>query len=149
MHNTSSPRAHFLILNLLRSHMPPSTRRNPPQLILPHPPRLGHMPHQPHLTILMPRMALANNQERIPHQELIVRRRKERRGHVDQDPDGRVVHVRKDVTAPKHGGDDARAQVAGEVRGNGYVGEAPDHVAVGKADEKGCGSGGDEGLVLK
>lgn len=102
----------------------------------------GDMSLQPLLPLLMHRVALADLAQAIPHQELVVARREERRGHVDQDGDPAVVHVAEGLAAEEDGGHDARAQVAGEVGGDGDVGEAPDHGGVREADgERGAGRG--------
>ena len=104
------------------------------------------MPLQPLLPILMHRMPLANLTQTIPHQQLIIPRREQRRGHIDQDGDPAVIHIAEGLAAEEDGGDDPRAQITGEVGGDGDVGEAPDHGAVGEADGEGGAGGGDEGV---
>ena len=104
------------------------------------------MPLQPLLPILMHRMPLPNLTQTVPHQELVIPRREQRRRHIDQDGDPAVVHVGEGFAAEEDGGHDPRAQVSGQVGGDGDVGEAPDHGGVGEADGEGGAGGGDEGV---
>lgn len=76
---------------------------------------LRQMPRQALLPILMPIVILPNQIQTIPHQELIVPRREQGSRHVDQDGDPRVVVVGEDFAAEEDGGDDAGAQVTGEI----------------------------------
>ena len=94
----------------------------------------------------MHRMPLANLTQTIPHQELVIARREQCRRHVDQDRDPAVVHVAESFAAEEDGRHDSRAEVTGEVSGDGDVGEAPDHGGVREADGEGGGGGGDEGI---
>ena len=104
----------------------------------------SNMPLQPLLPILMHRMPLPNLTQAIPHQQLIVPRREERRRHVDQNRDPAVIHIGEGFAAEEDGRHDPRAKVTGHVGGDGDVGEAPDHGGVGEADCKGGAGGGDE-----
>ena len=94
----------------------------------------------------MHRMALANLAQTVPHQKLVIRRREQRRGHVDQDRDPAVLHVAEGFAAEEDRRHDPRAEVAGQVRGDGDVGEAPYHGGVGEPDGEGRAGGGDEGV---
>lgn len=105
-----------------------------------------NMPLQPLLPILMHRMALPNLTQTIPHQKLIVPRREQRRGHINQDRDPGVIHIGESLAAEEDGGHDPRSEVSGEVGGYGDVGEAPDHGSVCEADGEGSAGGGDEGV---
>lgn len=94
----------------------------------------------------MHRMPLANLTQAIPHQQLIVPRREQRRRHIDQDGDPAVIHVAERFAAEEDGRHDPRSEITGQVRGDGDVGKAPDHGGVCEADgERGPG-GGDEGV---
>lgn len=92
----------------------------------------------------MHRMPLANRTQTIPHQKLIIPRREDGRGDIHQDGDPAIVEIGEGFAAEEDGGDDAGAQVTGEVGADGDVGEAPDHGAVGQADGEGRADGGDE-----
>ncbi len=94
----------------------------------------------------MHRMPLPNLAQTIPHQKLIIPRREQRRRHIDQDRDPAIIHIAKRLAAEENRRHDPRAQVTGEVGGDGDVGEAPDHGGVGEADGKGGAGGGDEGV---
>lgn len=94
----------------------------------------------------MHRMPLPNLTQTIPHQKLIVRRREQRRRHIHQYRYPTVIQIRKGFAAEKYGGDNAGAEVTGQVGGDGDVGEAPDHAAVGEADGVRGAGGGDEGI---
>ena len=101
---------------------------------------------QPVLPILMHSMPLPNLTQTIPHQKLIIARCEQRRWHVHQNRNPAVIHVCETFLAEENGGDDTSAQVTSQVGGDGNVGEAPDHGAVGKADGEGSAGGGDEGI---
>lgn len=101
---------------------------------------------QPLLAILVLRMALGDLTQTIPHQKLIVPRRKQRCGHIDQDRNPAIVHVGERFSTEEDGGHDARAQVSSEVRGDGDIGEAPDHGRVRQPDGQGDHARGDEGI---
>lgn len=94
----------------------------------------------------MHRMPLPNNLQAIPHKELIVPRREQRRRHINQDGDPGVILVGEGLATEEYRGDDARAQVTGEIGGDGYAGEAPDHSGVGETYGEGDGDGGYEGV---
>lgn len=95
--------------------------------------------------MLMTSMAFPNLVQTIPHQKLIVPRRENRRGDINKNTDPGVAVVEGEGLAPEEdGGHYARAEVTGEVRGDGVDGEAPDHGRVGEADGEGDGDGGDE-----
>ena len=94
----------------------------------------------------MHRMPLPNLTQTIPHQQLIVSRREQRRRDVDQNRDPAIIHIGERFAAEEDGRHDPRAQVTGQIGRDGDVGEAPDHGGVGKADCKGGAGGGDEGV---
>lgn len=104
------------------------------------------MPLQPLLSVFMHSMPLSNLTQTIPHQELIIPRREQRRGHIDQDGDPTVVHVAERFAAEEYPRHDSRPKVTSEVCGDGDVSEAPNHGAVGKADGEGSAGGRDEGI---
>ena len=106
----------------------------------------SNMPMQPLLSLLMLRMPPRNLTQTIPHQELIIRRRKKRRRHVHQDRNPAVIQITKGFAAEENSGNDSGAQVTSEVRGDGNVREAPDHGCVGEADGEGYGGGSYEGV---
>ena len=89
-------------------------------------------------------MALANLLQTISHQQLIVACREYRRLYVHQNTNPRIR--RKGVRAEEDGSYDARAEVTGEIGGDGVSCEAPDHDGVGNADGEGYRNGGDEGV---
>ena len=140
------PRAHSVLLIL---HCRPV-----PGLALPLP-RTAHRPRrrcthirqmqrQPFLPIFMLRMTLANLLQAISHQQLIVARREDRCRHVHQNTNPRIRG--KGVGAEEDGSYDTRAEVTGEIGGDGVSCEAPDHDRVGDADSKGYRDRGDEGV---
>lgn len=90
----------------------------------------------------MLRMSLANLLQAIPHQQLIVRCSEDRRGHVHQDADPAVD--REGALPEKDGGDDACAEVTGEVGADAVSGEAPHHDGIGDADREGHRDGRDK-----
>ena len=92
----------------------------------------------------MHRMPLPNLAQTVPHQKLVIRRREQRRRNIDQDRDPAVMHIAERFPAKEDGRHDPRAQVAGQVGGDGDVGEAPDHGGVGEADGEGSAGRGDE-----
>lgn len=106
--------------------------------------RISNMPPQPLLPILMHRMPLGDLPQTIPHQKLIVSGRENSGGDINQDGDPAVVEVSEGFAAEENGGHDPGAEIAGEVRADGDVGEAPDHGCVGEADGEGGAGGGDE-----
>lgn len=63
-------------------------------------------------------MPLPGRTQTIPHQELIIPRREQCRRHDDQYRDPAVVEVAKGLAAEEYGGDDAGAEVAGQVGEN-------------------------------
>jgi hypothetical protein len=87
------------------------------------------------LPILVLCMPLANLLQAIPHQQLVVARREDGRGHVHQDADPRIHG--EGVAAEKDGRYDARAKVTSEISGDGIGREAPHHNGVGDADGEG------------
>ncbi len=101
---------------------------------------------QPLLPCLMRSMPLRNLAQTIPHQELIICRGEECRRHVDQYRNPAVVQVTKRFPAEEDSGNDPGSQVTSEVRGDGNVGETPDHGCVGETDGEGGGGGGYEGV---
>ena len=108
--------------------------------------RPSNMPMQPLLSLLMLRMPPRNLTQTIPHQKLIIRRCKQRRRHVHQNRNPAIIQIPESFAAEENSGNDSSAQVTSEVRGDGNVGEAPDHGCVGEADGEGCGGGGYEGV---
>ena len=106
----------------------------------------GNMPLQTLLPILMHRMPLPNLTQAIPHQKLIIRRREQRRRHIDQDGNPAIIHIAKRFAAKEDGRHDPRPEVSGQVGGDGDVGEAPNHGGVREADGEGGAGGGDEGV---
>ena len=94
----------------------------------------------------MHRMPLPNLTQTIPHQQLIIPRREQRRRHINHDRDPAIIHIGERFAAEEDGRHDPRAQITGEVGGDGDVGEAPDHGGVGEADGKGGAGGGNEGV---
>ena len=104
------------------------------------------MPMQPLLPTLMQRMPPRNVTQTIPHQKLIIRRRKQRRRHIHQYRNPAIIQITKRLSAKENRGYDSRAQVTSQVRGDGNVGETPDHGCVGEADGEGGGGGGYEGV---
>ena len=104
------------------------------------------MSMQPLLSVLMHRMPLPNLTQAVPHQKLIVPRCEQGRRYVHQDRNPAVVHVRETFAAEENGGDDTSAQVTSQIGGDGDVGEAPDHGAVGETDGEGGSGGGNEGV---
>lgn len=97
--------------------------------------------------MLMLRVALANLLQTVPYQKLIVARRKDGRRHVHQNRDPWVAVVEGEGFATEEDcGDDARAEVTGQVGRDGVHGKAPDHGCVGEADGEGDRDGGDEGV---
>lgn len=107
---------------------------------------LRDMPLQPFLPILMHRMPLANLTQAVPHQKLIIPRREQRRRHIDQDCDPAVIHIAERLAAEEDGRHDSRSEITGHVRGDGDVGEAPDHGSVCETDGEGSAGGRDEGI---
>ena len=91
-------------------------------------------------------MALRNLTQTIPHQKLIVGRSEKRRGHVDQYRNPAVIQIAKGFAAEEDGRNDSGSQVTSQVRGDGNVGETPDHGCVGETDGEGGGGGGYEGV---
>ena len=89
-------------------------------------------------------MALANLPQTISHQQLIVACREYRRRYVHQNTNPRIG--RKGARAEEDGSYNARAEVTGEIGGDGVSCEAPDHNGVGDADGEWYGNGGDEGV---
>lgn len=98
------------------------------------------------LPLLMRSMPPCNLTQTIPHQKLIISRSKKRCGYVDQDCNPAVIQISKGFTAEEDSGHDSGSQVTSEVRGDGNVGETPDHGCVGETDGEGCGGGGYEGV---
>lgn len=81
----------------------------------------------------MHRFPLPDPLQTVPHDHLVIPRRKNRCGHIDQDRNPAIVSEAEDLaTAEEDGGDDARAQVTRQVGADGDIGEAPDHGRVGK-----------------
>ena len=102
----------------------------------------SQMPRQAFLAVLVLGVALADLLQAVAHEELVVARSEDGGRDVDEDTDPRVG--REGALAEEDGGDDAGAQVPGEIGGDGVAGEAPDHDGVGDADGEGDGDGGDE-----
>ena len=98
------------------------------------------------LPFFMCSMSSSNLTQTIPHQELIIAGGKERCRHVDQYRNPAVVKITKGFSAKEDGGHDSGSQVTSEVRGDGNVGETPDHGGVGETDGEGSGRGGYEGV---
>lgn len=105
---------------------------------------LSQMAYQAILTLLMAAMAFGEREEAVALDDLVYTGGEEGGGHVDEDGDGGVAV--EGVAAPEDGGHDAGSEVASEVRGDGYVGEAPDHVGVGHADYERSGGRGYKGV---
>ena len=101
---------------------------------------------QPLLPVLMRSMPLRNLLQAIPHQKLIIPRREKRRRHVNQDGNPAVIQITKRFTTEEDSGHDSGTQVTSQVRGDGNVGETPDHGCVGETDGEGDGGGGYEGV---
>lgn len=81
----------------------------------------------------------------VPHEELVVARGEDGGGDVDEDADPGVAVVKGEgLLAEEDGGDHPRAQVPGQVRGDGVARETPDHGRVRDADRKGDRHGADE-----
>jgi hypothetical protein len=108
-----------------------------PLLTLPGP-SLRQMPRQSFFTLLMHSMSMANLTQTIPHQELVVRRSEEGCGNVDQNCDPGIVLVRESFAPEENGGHHPCTEITREIGGNGDVGEAPDHIGVGEADDERC-----------
>ena len=104
------------------------------------------MPMQPLLTMLMLRMPLSNLAQTIPHQKLIISRRKKRSRHINQNSNPAIIQIRKHLAAKENRRNDSTAQVPGQICGNGHVGEAPDHGCVCETDGEGGAGCGDEGV---
>ena len=104
------------------------------------------MPMQSLLAVLMGSMSPRNLLQAIPHQKLIIRRREQRRRHVNQDGNPAVIQITKRFAAEEDSGHDSGTQVTSQVRGDGNVGETPDHGCVGETDGEGGGGGGYEGV---
>ena len=104
------------------------------------------MPMQPLLPVLMRSMPTRNLLQTIPHQKLIIRRREKRCRHVNQDGNPAVIQITKSFAAEEDSGHDSGTQVTSQVRGDGNVGETPDHGCVGETDGEGDGGGGYEGV---
>lgn len=98
------------------------------------------------LPLLMRRMPPRNLLQAIPHQKLIIRRREKGRRHIHQDGNPAIIQITKGFAAEEDGGNDSRSQITSEVRGDGNVGETPDHGCVGETDGEGGGCGGHEGV---
>ena len=96
------------------------------------------------LPMLMGSMPPRNLLQAIPHQELIIGRREQRRRYVNQNGNPAVIQITKRLTTEEDSGHDTRAQVTSQVRGDGNVGETPDHGCVGETDSEGSGGGGYE-----
>ena len=107
-------------------------------------PLTRHVAPQRVLALLVQRVPAPDLLQAVPHQELVVARREEGRGDVDQDGDPRVVVVAEDLAAEEDGRHDASPQVTREVRADRVAAEAPDHVAVREADGVRHALGGDE-----
>lgn len=98
------------------------------------------------LAMLMGSMPPRNLLQAIPHQKLIIRRREQRRRHINQDGNPAVIQITERFTTEEDGGHDSSTQVTSQVRGDGNVGESPDHGCVGETDGEGSGGGGYEGV---
>lgn len=109
-------------------------------------PRLGQMPPQPLLPILIASLASTDLRQRVPQKDLIEGCRKDRCRDVDQDSDPAVRTVREGLAAKEDRGDDPAAQVPREVRGDGDWRDAPDHHRICHPDDDGSGGGRDEGV---
>lgn len=107
---------------------------------------LGQMQGQPFLSVFVNRGTLSDLLQTVAHDELVEASGRQRGRDVDEDTDGGVGHVAKSVAAEENCGDDARAQVTGEVGGDGDARETPDHDGVSEADGEGGGGRGDEGV---
>ena len=67
------------------------------------------MPMQPLLPVLMQRMPLRNLTQTIPHQKLIIRRRKQRRRHIHQYRNPAIIQIAKRFPAKENRGYDTCA----------------------------------------
>ena len=92
----------------------------------------------------MAAMALRNSLEGITLDDLIHGGCEEGGGDIDEDSNGRIAV--EGVATVEDGSDDAGSQVTSHVGGDGYVGEAPNHVGVRDADYEGSGGRGYEGV---
>ena len=101
---------------------------------------------QPLLSLLMGSMPPRNLLQAIPHQKLIIRRREQRCRHINQDGNPAIIQITKCLASEEDSGNDSSAQVTSQVRGDGNVGETPDHGCVGETDGEGGGGGGYEGV---
>ena len=98
------------------------------------------MPLQTLLAVLMHSMPLPNLTQTIPHQKLIIPRREQRRGHIDQNCNPAVVHIAECFAAEENSCHDPRSKVTSEVCRDGDIGKSPDHGGVCEADgERGTG----------
>lgn len=97
---------------------------------------IGKMSAKTFFTTLMRRVACGDLLQRIPHQHLIVRSREDGGWDVDQNGDPGIVLIGENFSAEEDGGDDASAQVSGQVGRDGDTGEAPDHTRVGQTDDE-------------
>lgn len=106
----------------------------------------ANVPHQPVLALLVHCVALVDVEQAVPHQHLIVTRRQERGGDVDEHGDGRVPHVGERLLSEKDCRNNTCPQVTSQVRADGNVGKAPYHGSVRETnDERGAG-GADKGI---
>ena len=100
----------------------------------------SNMPLQPLLPVLVHGMPLPNLTQTVPHQELIIPRREQRRRHIDQDCNPAVVHVAEGFATEEYSRHDPRSKVTSEVCRNRNIGKAPDHGSVCETDgERGAG----------
>ena len=104
------------------------------------------MPMQSLLSLFMLSMPPSNLTQAIPHQKFIIPRSKKRCRHINQYRNPAVIQIRKRFPAEEDRGNDSCSQVTSEVRGDGNVGETPDHGCVGETDSEGGGGGGYEGV---
>lgn len=112
-----------------RSHSP--VRSGLPQVMVLYSASLRDVPHQAIISVLMHRVALSNDQETVSHEKLVVGRSSQSGWDVDKNSNGSIAHVGKGFSSVEDGGDNAGSQITGQVRGNGHVGETPDHAGVG------------------
>ena len=106
--------------------------------------RIANMPLQSLLPMLMHCMPFPNLIQAIPHQKLIIPRRKQRGRHIDQNRNPTIIQISETFPAEEYGGHDTRAKISGEVRGDSDVGKGPDHGAISEAYGEGRTGGGNE-----
>lgn len=98
------------------------------------------------MPLLMHCMPLPNRSQTIPHQELIIPRREQRRWHTGQNRNPAVVHIAECFAAEEYSCHDSRTKVTSEVRGDGVIAKAPNHGSECKTNREGRAGRGDEGI---